>query len=97
MSTTKLRKAPIAEQIAYYEEQIKCIDAKIAKEIAQKKELQRRIHRLQKPDAEEKHRKRVTQSMNAQWANKLKETEAARRRERIEREIEECLRINGKL
>ena len=97
MSSTKLRKRPIAEQIAEYEKEIKRIEVHINNGKERITELQRHIRILQKPDAEEKHQKRMAQYNHQQEMKRRKEEEFARNRARMEREIEECLRMNGKI
>ena len=97
MSSTKLRKRPIAEQIAAYKKEIKHIEVHISNGKERIKELNKLIRILQKPDAEEKYQKRMAQ-YNRQLEMKLhKEEVFARNRARMEREIEECLRMNGKI
>lgn len=97
MSSTKLRKRPIAEQIAHYEKEIENIKIRISNSRARIKELERHIRRLQKPDAEEKYQKRMAQFNRQQDMKRQREEQFARNRARIERDIEECLRINGKI
>lgn len=92
MSSTKLRKRPIAEQIAEYEREIKRIEVHINNGKERIKELQRHIRILQKPDAEANYQRRMAQYNRQQQ----KEQELAQRRERMAREVEECLRMNGK-
>ena len=93
MSTTKLRKRPISEQIAEYEKEIANIDTRIANQRRQQQELRRHIRILQRPDAEEKHQKRLHQYESQQ----RKKEELAQRQARMAREVEECLRMNGKI
>lgn len=66
MSATKLRKLPIAEQIAHYEKEIKRIQVHINNGKERIKELQRHIRILQLPNAEERHQRRLAQYENQQ-------------------------------
>lgn len=97
MSSTKLRKQPIAEQIAYYEDQISKIDAAIARAIAQKKVYRKKLTILQKPNAEENHQKRLSQYEKAKSEKKKREMELAWKHFEMQRQVEECKRMNGKL
>lgn len=97
MSQSQLRKQPIAEQIAAYEKEIEHLNVNIENCIKRRKELQRFIRNLQRPDAEAKYQKRMADSRRAIKAKERKEKQFARNRARMEREIEECLRMNGKI
>ena len=97
MSMSKLRRQPIAEQIAAYEKEIEHLNVNIENSIKRRKQLQRYIYNLQRPDAEAKYQKRMKDSRCAQKAKARKEKQFAKNRARMEREIEECLRMNGKI
>lgn len=104
MSRTKLRNKPIAEQIATYEYEIARIDDNIAKARAQQTVLRKLIRKLQRPDAEARYQKHMMQHerqvrINERKAlsNEQKALRIAERHERMQREVEECLRMNGKI
>lgn len=104
MSTTKLRHQPVQEQIAFYEDQIRRIDEKIAHAKEQRRIFMRKIHILNKPDAEDKQAQRDAQRRKCQeWKERTgyvskreKEEHIAQVHQRMQREVEECLRMNGK-
>ena len=108
MSMSPLRKQPISQQIAAYQTEMANIEANIEKGKARIKELQKLIRTLQRPDAEATHRKRMAQSQHDQrlmqqrqqalaLSQSRKEEALARNRARIELELEQCLRLNGKI
>lgn len=101
MSDQKLKDCPIAERIAYYEREIERMDEHIARIKLKKAEMQRYIRQLQKPEAEVKYQQRMNLKANANKDAERKEKEEAarhaRNRARIERELEACLRMNGKI
>lgn len=97
MSRTKLRNKPIAEQIAAYEYEIARIDEHIATGRAQQAVLRKLIRKLQEPDAEKRYQKHMAQRERALTANQRDEEAIAKRHERMQREVEECLRMNGKI
>lgn len=97
MSRTKLRSKPIAEQIAAYEMEIARIDEHIANGRKQQRELRRHIRILQRPDAEERYQKRLAQHQRQTEINNRSKEDIARRHARMQREVEECLRMNGKI
>lgn len=97
MSRTKLRNKPIAEQIATYEYEIARIDDNIAKARAQQAVLRKLIRKLQEPDAEKRYQKHMAQRERALTAKQRDEEAIAKRHERMQREVEECLRMNGKI
>lgn len=104
----RIKDKPIAEQIAEYENEIQRIDIRIANGKAKQCELRRLIRQLQTPEAETAYRKRMALKARQQIVEARKnedalqaEQRAADRHERnqarIERELEECLRNNGKI
>ena len=97
MSRTKLRNKPIVEQIATYEYEIARIDDNIAKARAQQAVLRKLIRKLQEPDAEKRYQKHMARRERALTANQRDEEAIAKRHERMQREVEECLRMNGKI
>lgn len=94
---TKVKKLPIAEQIVEYEIEIQRVEVRISNCKAHIKELQKKIRMLKRPDAEEKWQKRMSQYNRDQQKKQRKDEELARRRARMAREVEQCLRMNGKI
>lgn len=92
MSTSKLRHLPLEEQIAEYEKEIERIDMRIANGKAHQTELRRRIRILQKR-MEQRDAQRDA-DIKAAWKE---DAALARQRARAEREVEMCLRMNGKI
>lgn len=105
MSQTKLRNLSLDEQIAAYEEQIRFIDARIQRAMEQKRVIRKHIRRLSQPDAELKFKQRQQQrekslrqnQMRGTVSKKNKEQFFAKVHEKMQREVEECLRMNGKI